>query len=84
MQNHEEGTTMSTLPRQVRVLAVGLVAGAITGTALGLLFAPQPGTKTRRQVWYYSTRAQVHGKRVGRNVWTGVDRALTYGKSLVA
>ncbi len=84
MQNHEEGTIMSTLPRQVRVLAVGLVAGAMTGTALGLLFAPQPGTKTRRRVWYYSKRAQVHGKRVGRNVWTGVDRAVTYGKSLVA
>ncbi len=75
---------MSTLRKQVTVVAGGLVAGAITGTALGLLFAPQPGTKTRRQVWYYSKRAQVHGKRVGRNVWTGVDRALTYGKSLVA
>ncbi len=75
---------MSTLPRQVTIVAVGMVAGAITGTALGFLFAPQPGTKTRRQVRYYSRRAQVHGKRVGRNVWTGVDRALTYGKSLVA
>ncbi len=75
---------MSTLRKQVTVVAGGLVAGAITGTALGLLFAPQPGTKRRRQVWYYSKRAQVHGKRVGRNVWTGLDRALTYGKSLVA
>ena len=75
---------MSTLRKQVTVVAGGLVAGAITGTALGLLFAPQPGTKTRRQVWYYSKRAQVRGKRVGRNLWTGVDRAVTYGKSLVA
>ncbi len=84
MQNHEEGTIMSTLRKQVTVVAGGLVAGAITGTALALLFAPQPGTKTRRQAWYDSKRAQVHGKRVGRTVWTGVDRALTYGKSLVA
>ncbi len=75
---------MSTLRKQVTVVAGGLVAGAITGTALGLLFAPQPGTKTRRQVWYYSKRAQVHAKRFGRNVWTGLDRAVTYGKSRVA
>ncbi len=84
MQNHEEGTIMSTLRRKVTIVAVGMVAGAITGTALGFLFAPQPGTKTRRQVRYYSRRAQVHARRFGRTVRAGLDRALTYGKSLVA
>ena len=64
MQNHEEGTIMSTLPRQVRVLAVGLVAGATTGTALGLLFAPQPGTKTprRRKKAFDTTREEACSK----------------------
>ncbi len=79
---------MSTQVKQVTKVAALVASGAMLGTALGLLYAPQPGTKTRRQVWYYSKRAQVHGKRVGRNVWTGVDRAvdraLTYGKSLAA
>jgi gas vesicle protein len=40
--NMEKGT--------MRGLAIGLIAGAAIGAGLGLLFAPQAGKKTRKEI----------------------------------
>ena len=54
------------------------------GAGLGLLFAPQPGTETRRQVRHYAKRAQHEATRFGRSVKTGVDRAIERGDAAAA
>jgi gas vesicle protein len=58
-----------------------LVAGsAVVGAGLGLLFAPQSGADTRRQVRHYAKRAQVQAARVSRSVQAGVERVIEQGK----
>ena len=47
---------------EFRGFVYGLVGGAALGAALGLLFAPQAGAATRRQI---RDRAQDAGKKVG-------------------
>jgi gas vesicle protein len=63
----------------------GLVAGgAIVGAALGLLYAPQSGIETRRQIKRYARRAEVQALRYGRDIKTGLTHAVESGKSWLA
>ena len=76
---------MSEQKNQVAKAAAYLAGGAVIGAGLGLLFAPQTGTETRRSIGRYAKKAQVQTTRWGRAVTSGVkevfDRRATSAKS---
>ena len=74
---------MSTGVQTAAKVTALLAGGAVIGAGLGLLFAPQPGTETRRQIRQYAKRAQVQATRLSRNVKAGVDRIIESGRSLM-
>lgn len=75
---------MSTQGRQVAMTAALITGGAVVGAGIGLLFAPQTGVETRRQINHYAKRAQVQASRFSRKVKSGMDQTIEYGKSVMA
>src|SRR6185295_11554443 len=75
--------TMSDQTRQVAKAAALVAGGAVIGAGIGLLFAPQTGAETRREVSRYAKKAQVQTTRWGRTVKSGVKEAMDRGKSLI-
>ena len=61
-----------------------VVGGAVVGAALGLLYAPQSGVETQRQIRRYARRAEVQALRYGRDIKEGVNHAIDAGKSWLA
>jgi gas vesicle protein len=54
-----------------------LVAGsAVVGAGIGLLFAPQTGTETRRDIARYARKAQVQATRWSRAVQSGMKEVV--------
>lgn len=51
-----------------------VAGGAIVGAGLGLLYAPQSGTETRRMIHSQAKKAQLEANRLARRVKVGVDR----------
>ncbi len=74
---------MTTGHGHVTAAVVGIFAGAVIGAALGVLYAPQAGERTRRQMRHYSEDAQRKAVRFGHEVKDNLDRALEYGKAFV-
>jgi gas vesicle protein len=60
-------------------IGVGLIAGVLAGTTVGLLCAPQPGRETRGMIWQ-KTAGYVGAvrRRFGRSRDTGEAVSLTY------
>ncbi len=75
---------MSTVGREVAKVAALLAGGAVVGAGLSLLYAPQSGAETRRQIRHYTKKAQIRATRLGRSVKAELDRAIDYGKSFMA
>ena len=74
---------MSDQGRQARKVAALVAGGAVIGAGLGLLFAPQTGAETRRDVGRYAKKAQLHTTRWSRTVQSGVKDVMDRRKSLV-
>ena len=60
--------------RNVGKIAALITGGAVIGTGLGLLFAPQSGSETRLIIRNRALKAQLEANRVARRVKQGVER----------
>ncbi|HZS11297.1 MAG TPA: YtxH domain-containing protein [Nitrospirales bacterium] len=59
---------MAVSRKDVAKAAAFVAGGAIIGAGLGLLFAPQSGAETRRDLTRYAREAQREAARFGREV----------------
>ncbi len=74
---------MSDQGRQVAKAAALVAGGAVIGAGIGLLFAPQTGAATRREVGRYAKKAQVQATRWSRAVQSSVKDVMDRSKSLI-
>jgi gas vesicle protein len=74
---------MSNESRQAVRVAALIAGGAVVGAGLGLLFAPQSGAETRRDVARYAKRAQIRAARVSRAIRDRTTEVFERGKMLV-
>ena len=74
---------MSGQGRQVAKVAALVAGGAVIGAGIGLLFAPQAGAETRRDVGRYAKKAQLQATRWSRTVQSDVKAAMDRSKSLI-
>ena len=74
---------MSDQGRQAAKVAALVAGGAVIGAGIGLLFAPQTGTESRRDVSRYAKKAQLQATRWSRTVQSGVKDVMDRRKSLV-
>ncbi len=74
---------MSDQGRQAAKVAALVAGGAVIGAGIGLLFAPQTGAETRRDVGRYARKAQLQATRLSRTVQSGVKDVMDRSKSLV-
>jgi gas vesicle protein len=75
---------MSDAGREVAKVTGLVFGGAVVGAALGLLYAPQSGVETRRQIRRYAKRMEVHAIRYGRDLKEGFNHAIDAGKTWLA
>jgi gas vesicle protein len=73
---------MSDQGRQVAKVAALMAGGAVIGAGIGLLFAPQAGAETRREVGRYAKKAQVQATRWSRTVQSGVKEVMDRRKAI--
>ncbi|HXT67041.1 MAG TPA: YtxH domain-containing protein [Nitrospiraceae bacterium] len=73
---------MSDPGRQVAKAAALVAGGAVIGAGIGLLFAPQAGAETRREVGRYAKKAQVQATRWSRTVQSGVKEVMDRRKAI--
>jgi len=73
---------MSDQGRQVAKVAALVAGGAVIGAGIGLLFAPQAGAETRRDVGRYAKKAQLQATRWSRSVQSGVKEVMDRSKAL--
>ena len=75
---------MSEQGKQIAKVAAMIAGGAVVGAGIGLLFAPQSGVETRRDISRYARKAQLNVTRWSRAVKSGMkevmDRGRTNGK----
>ena len=74
---------MSDQRRQATKIAALVAGGAVIGAGIGLLFAPQTGAETRRNVGRYAKKARLQATRWNRTVQSGMKDARDRSKSLI-
>jgi gas vesicle protein len=70
---------MSSDTRRAAKVAALVAGGAVIGAGLGLLFAPQSGEETRRQIRHMTKRVRVQTTRFGRNLKGGLEQIMGNG-----
>ena len=73
---------MSDRGRQAAKVAALVAGSAVIGAGIGLLFAPQTGTDTRREVRRYAKKAQLQATRWNRTVQSGVKEVMDRRKAV--
>jgi gas vesicle protein len=73
---------MSEQGKQVVRMAALVAGGAVIGAGVGLLFAPQTGAETRRDIGRYARKTQVTATRWGRAIQSGVKDVMDRSKVL--
>ena len=73
---HYKEAVMSEGGKHVARWAALVAGSAVVGAGLGLLFAPQPGTETRRDIARYAKKARVQATRWSRAVQSGVKEVV--------
>jgi gas vesicle protein len=73
---------MSDQGHQVAKVAALVAGGAVIGAGIGLLFAPQTGAETRRDVGRYAKKTRLQATRWSRTVQSGVKEVMDRSKSL--
>ena len=74
---------MSDQGHQAAKVAALVAGGAVIGAGIGLLFAPQTGAETRRDVGRYANKTRLQATRWSRTVQSGVKEVMDRSKSLV-
>ena len=72
---------MSDQAKQVAKVAALVAGGAVIGAGLGLLFAPQTGAETRRDMSRYARKTQIQATRWSRAFQSGVKEAMERGRA---
>ena len=72
---------MSDQGKQVAKVVALVAGGAVIGAGLGLLFAPQSGTETRRDISRYTKKTQLQATRWSRAIKSGVTEAMERGRA---
>jgi gas vesicle protein len=72
---------MSEQGKQVAKVAALVAGGAVIGAGLGLLFAPQSGADTRRDIGRYAKKGQLQATRWSRAIQSGVKEAIDRGRA---
>ncbi len=67
---------MSEQGKQVAKVAAMVAGGAVIGAGIGLLFAPQTGAETRRDISRYARKAQLQATRFSRALQSGVKEVM--------
>lgn len=67
---------MSEQGKQVAKVAGMVAGGAVIGAGIGLLFAPQTGAETRRDISRYARKAQLQATRFSRALQSGVKEVM--------
>jgi hypothetical protein len=75
--------SMSDQERRAAKVAALVAGGAVIGAGIGLLFAPQTGAETRRDVGRYAKKTQLQATRWSRTVQSGVKEVMDRSKSLI-
>jgi len=74
---------MSDQGKQAAKVAAMIAGGAVIGAGLGMLFAPQSGAETRRDIGRAAKKAQLQATRWSRSVQSGVQEVMNRGRQLV-
>lgn len=74
---------MSEQGKQVARVTALVAGGAVIGAGIGLLFAPQTGAETRRDIGRYAKKTQIQATRFGRTIQSGVKEVVERGRVLV-
>ena len=74
---------MSDQGRRVAKVSALIAGGAVVGAGIGLLFAPQAGAESRRDVGRYAKKAQLQATRWSRTVQSGVKKVIDRNKPLM-